>query len=140
MLLQRVPGSISLHVVRVPSASPRRRVVSLSLTQRGERIVSRSKAETGITQVALLERLLEWYAAQDPRIRTMIVNPYPEVRRGLVRLVLEEMQADPNKDFDALPHFDALIDHEFEAPAAEPPAPIREHHAGAKPTRRKARG
>jgi hypothetical protein len=140
MLLHQVSPSFRLHVVKALPTSPRRRVVSLSLTQRGERIVSRTKAETGITQVALMARLLEWYAAQDPRIRTMILSPYAEVRRGLARLVLEEMQADPHKDFDAQPHFDALIDHDFETQSAEPHTPIREHHAPPKPTRRKARG
>lgn len=87
-----------------------------------------------------MERLLEWYAAQDPRIRTMILSPYPEVRRGLARLVLEEMQADPNKDFDAQPHFDALIDHDFEAPSPEHHPLRRDDHGPAKPTRKKARG
>jgi hypothetical protein len=111
--LHRRSRAASLRLVTTVPTSPKRRVVSLSLTARGERVVTRSKAETGITQVALMERLLEWFGAQDPRIRTMILSPYPQVRRGLARLVVEEMQADPRRDFDSLPHFDALIDHDF---------------------------
>lgn len=89
------------------------RVVSLALSPSAEQVISRMKRETGITQVALLERLLEWFAAQDTRIRSMVLSPYPEVRQGLARLVLEEMEGDPAKDFDAMPKFDALIDHDF---------------------------
>jgi len=108
-------------------ASPhaRTRVVRLSLTGRGERVVSQAKAETGITQVALMERLLEWFAAQDPRIRTMILSPYPQVRRGLARLIVEEMQAEPQRDFDAMPQFDALIDHDFGSGTSPSGSPAR---------------
>jgi hypothetical protein len=114
------------------STSPRNRVVRLSLTQRGQQVLSRAKAETGITQLAMTERLLEWFAAQDPRVRTMILSPYPEVRRGLAKLVLEEMQANPHKDWDAAPQFDALVDHDFG------PAPD-EHRGTARSRARKPR-
>lgn len=115
------------RLVVVMHASPhaRTRVVRLSLTGRGEQVVSQAKAETGITQVALMERLLEWFAAQDPKIRTMILSPYPQVRRGLARLIVEEMQADPERDFDAMPQFDELIDHDFGSAAPTPDAAAR---------------
>lgn len=59
-----------------------------ALPSRAEEVVARVKRETGITIVAFLERLLEWYAAQDPRIGAMIVSPYREVRQGLAKLGL----------------------------------------------------
>lgn len=89
------------------------RVVSLALSPGAEQVISQMKRETGITQVALLERLLQWFAAQDTRIRSMVLSPYPEVRQGLARLVLEEMALNPAKDFDGTPMFHALIDHDF---------------------------
>jgi hypothetical protein len=79
------------------------------------------RQETGITQMSFLERLIEWFAAQDPRIRTMILSPYMEVRKGLATLVLEDMLDNPTKDFDGMPGFDALIDHDFR-PAEDMPA------------------
>lgn len=89
------------------------RVVSLALSPDAEQVIAQMKRETGITQVALLERLLQWFAAQDTRIRSMVLSPYPEVRQGLARLVLEEMESNPAKDFDATPRFHALVDHDF---------------------------
>ena len=91
-----------------------KRAVSLALTARAEDVLARTKSETGITIVALLERLLEWYAAQDPRIRAMILSPYCEVRQGLARLVLQEMAAHPRREFDTGLRFDALIDNDFD--------------------------
>lgn len=107
--------------MNLAKSQPARRVVALALTAGAEQVVTRVKQETGITQVAFLERLLEWYATQDPLLRTMILSPYPTVRKGLARLLLEGMQSDPGKDSDARPRFDALIDHDFES-EAKPPA------------------
>ena len=90
-----------------------KQVVRLALSPRAQAVVAQLKRETGITRVAFLERLLEWYAAQDARVRSMILSAYPEVRRGLCQLIMEEMTAHPGKDFDALPRFDGLIDHDF---------------------------
>jgi hypothetical protein len=115
-------------------------VVKLSLTKRGEQVVSRTKAEMGITQIGMLERLLEWFAAQDPRIRTMILNPYPEVRRGLARLVLEDMQANPLKDYDTIPAgFNALVDHDFGSESAVAPTALRVRNRDAASNSRKSR-
>jgi hypothetical protein len=99
--------------MKTKSPNPFGRVVPVRISTRVESVVIKIKQETGMTQVAFLERLLEWFAAQDPRIRTAILNPHPQVREGLARLVMEEMQANPSKDFDAMPRFDALIDHDF---------------------------
>lgn len=99
--------------MKTSKTSSPRRIIALALTPKAERVVSQVKEDLGITQVGFLERLLEWYAGQDPRLRMMILNPYPQVRQGLARLIVEEMQGDPDKDFDALPGFDALIDHDY---------------------------
>lgn len=111
------------------------RVVSLALSPGAEQVIAQMKRETGITQVALLERLLQWFAAQDTRIRSMVLSPYPEVRQGLARLVLEEMESNPAKDFDATPRFHALIDHDFSTGTR-----AREGRGPARPKRRGTRG
>jgi hypothetical protein len=98
----------SSHAVRS------RQAVTLNLSPRAVQTVSGVRQSTGITQMAFLERLLEWYATQDPRIRTMILSPYRQVRQGLAKQIAEEMAANPDRDFDSSAGFDALIDHEFE--------------------------
>jgi hypothetical protein len=106
------------------SAAPRsRQAVTLNLSPRAVATVSGIRVSTGITQVAFLERLLEWYAAQDPRIKTMILSPYAQVRSGLAKLIAKEMATNPEKDFDSV-EVDALIDHET-APHDEPARPVR---------------
>ncbi len=98
----------SSHAVRS------RQAVTLNLSPRAVQTVSSVRQSTGITQMAFLERLLEWYASQDPRIKTMILSPYRQVRQGLARQIAEEMAANPDRDFDSSGEFDALIDHEIE--------------------------
>ena len=78
-----------------------RQAVTLNLSPRAVTTVSSIRVSTGITQVAFLERLLEWYAAQDARIKTMILSPYPQVRAGLAKLIAKEMATNPEKDFDS---------------------------------------
>ena len=90
-----------------------RQAVTLNLSPRAVQTVSGVRQSTGITQMAFLERLLEWYAAQDPRIKTMILSPYRQVREGLAKQIAEEMAANPERDFDSSSGFDGLIDHEF---------------------------
>jgi hypothetical protein len=90
-----------------------RQAVTLNLSPRAVQTVSGVRQSTGITQMAFLERLLEWYAAQDPRVKTMILSPYRQVRQGLAKQIAEEMAANPERDFDSSSGFDELIDHEF---------------------------
>jgi hypothetical protein len=104
------PGK-SGHRTAMPAKG--RRSVTLSVTSGAEKILSQVRAETGITQVGFLERLLDWYAAQDARLRTMILSPYPQVRRGLAKAIVEDMLADPSRESDPAPRFHGLIDHEY---------------------------
>lgn len=121
IVFRRIPLTV---MTMEPPKAKSRRVVNVAITPRAEQVLARIKQETGITQVGFVERLLEWYAAQDSRIKTMILSPYPEVRRGLAGLVAAEMAADPEKDFDREPRFDALIDHDFTG-AAGPEGRLR---------------
>jgi hypothetical protein len=101
-----------------------KRVMSVALSKRAENVLVTTKKETGITHLALIERVLEWFAVQDPRIRTMILSPYAEVRRGLARLVTEDMAADPAKDFDPGLLFHGLVHNDYE--------PLAHQDAGAR--------
>jgi len=105
-----------------------RQAVYLNLTPRAGRLVAEVRRETGITQVAFLEKLLEWYSAQDPRVRTMILSPYPEVRQGLAKMVLDAMVHDTASDPE--PEFSGLIDHDFGRPgtAAESAQTVSKPH------------
>jgi hypothetical protein len=110
-----------------------RQAVTLNLSPRAVQTVSGVRQSTGITQMAFLERLLEWYAAQDPRIKTMILSPYRQVRQGLAKQIAEEMAANPDRDFDSSGDFDALIDHEFAR------GPVEEKGRGEKEPRTSSR-
>jgi hypothetical protein len=95
-----------------------RQAISVNLTPTAGAVVSSVRREMGITQTACIERLLEWFGAQDPRVRTAIMSSYAEVRRGLATLVLDELRANPLRGvppgMTPEQSFDGLIDHTYD--------------------------
>lgn len=99
--------SVEKNPVTVPrvAAQRTRRSVNLKLTPAAEQIVRGVKDELGMTQQAAMERYLAFLAEVDPRLRTAMLSPHPEVRRACARDLLREMTAE---DADQLPPVEAV--------------------------------
>jgi len=69
-----------------------RHILRIELTASAkERLSTLSKAR-GMTQVAVLSRLVEWFASSPESIQGGILGHYPEgLKAEIIRLILEEM-------------------------------------------------
>lgn len=69
--------------------------VTLKLSEAAGRIVETIKDDTGVTNVAAMERLLEWFSGIDRRFRLAILNRDEETRRQLAVDALARMAGVP---------------------------------------------
>lgn len=70
--------------------------VELSPSARGK-VTSLSK-KLGMTQLALVSRLVDWFALQDETIQAACLGLYPErIRPDVARLLLQQMDSEKPK-------------------------------------------
>lgn len=58
--------------------------VEAKLTPEAKRVVEGIRADTGVSNVEAVSRILEWFAAQDRRLRLAILNNDPETSSSLL--------------------------------------------------------
>ena len=71
--------------------SQKRRSVNLKLSERAEGFVREVKEHTGVTQLAFIERLIEWFVVQDPKVQMALMHAKGDPAAELVRLRLGEI-------------------------------------------------
>jgi hypothetical protein len=69
----------------------RRVSMTIQVNPRARVVLEDLKDETGIANSEALVRLLEWFAALDPKARAGIINGRPDVRAEFTRLALSQM-------------------------------------------------
>jgi len=65
--------------------------IPVKLNERSKAFVDQIKEETGMTQIAFMERLIEWYVAQSPRVQREIRDRNGDSASEFVRAKLGEM-------------------------------------------------
>jgi hypothetical protein len=70
----------------------RRHIMRVELTGPAKDNVAKLSGDHGMTQVAMMSRVVEWFAKQDELIQSAVLGRFPsEVRPDVVRLVLKRM-------------------------------------------------
>ncbi len=67
------------------------RTITVQLTESAEAVVRGLRRDYGMTQSAAVERILQFVAEVDPRLRTAILSPHPEVRAACALHLLQQM-------------------------------------------------
>jgi len=72
-------------------------IMRIELTPKAKEHLEQISERQGMTQVAMLSRVIEWYARQPEVIQRIIVGHMPpEIQRDVARLVLQKLTK-PNK-------------------------------------------
>lgn len=72
-----------------------RHILRIELTASAKEKLSTLSKSRGMTQVAVLSRLVEWFASAPESIQGGILGHYPESLKGeILRLIVEEMSKD----------------------------------------------
>ena len=70
----------------------RRFIMRIELTKSAKDQLGVLANKHGMTQVALMSRLTEWFAEQSGTIQAAVLGHYPEeIRRDVARMILERM-------------------------------------------------
>jgi hypothetical protein len=70
----------------------RRFIMRIELTASAKQKLSALSDKHGMTQVAMMSRLVEWFAAQEPLIQGAVLGHYPiEIEGDVARLILKRM-------------------------------------------------
>ncbi len=78
-------------------------ILRIELTQQAKRCLKQNSDRQGMTQVAMLSRVIEWYALQPEIVQRIIVGHVPrEIEQDVARLVLRRI-AKPTKGDSARP-------------------------------------
>ena len=76
---------------------PARKIMRIELTSSSKQRLGKITDRHGITQVAMLSRLVEWFATVDPTLQGAILDQFPEsISADIARLVLEKIASDSN--------------------------------------------
>ena len=68
-------------------------IVRIELTPSAKDSLNDLTDKAGMTQVALLSRLVEWFAHQSDMIQAAVLGQYPlEIQSEIARLILKRMQ------------------------------------------------
>jgi hypothetical protein len=79
------------------TAMASRIIMRIELTPKAKEHLEQISERQGMTQVAMLSRVIEWYARQPEVIQRIIVGHMPpEIQRDVARLVLQKL-IKPNK-------------------------------------------
>jgi len=70
----------------------RRFIMRIELTGGAKQKLSTLSDKNGMTQVAMMSRLVEWFAGQNELIQAAVLGHYPqEVESDVARLILKRM-------------------------------------------------
>ena len=70
----------------------RRFIMRIELTGPAKQKLSALSDKNGMTQVAMMSRLVEWFAGQNELIQAAVLGHYPqEVESDVARLILKRM-------------------------------------------------
>ena len=68
-------------------------IVRIELTPNAKARLNELTDKAGMTQVAMLSRLVEWFANQSDMIQAAVLGQYPlEIQSEIARLILKRMQ------------------------------------------------
>jgi hypothetical protein len=68
-------------------------IVRIELTPNAKNRLNELTDKAGMTQVAMLSRLVEWFANQSDMIQAAVLGQYPlEIQSEIARLILKRMQ------------------------------------------------
>lgn len=74
----------------------RRFVIRLELTEAAKNSLSNLADHHGMTQVAVMSRLVEWFAAESELIQAAVLGRYPAtIEADIARLILRKMAGEP---------------------------------------------
>jgi hypothetical protein len=69
-------------------------IVRIELTPKAKDGLNETSDTFGMTQVAMLSRLVEWFANQEPIVQSGIMGHYPpEIEVDVAKLILKRMAA-----------------------------------------------
>ncbi len=69
-------------------------IVRIELTQSAKEALNDLTDKVGMTQVALLSRLVEWFAHQPDMIQAAVLGQYPvELQTDIAKLILKKMSS-----------------------------------------------
>jgi hypothetical protein len=67
----------------------------IELTASAKQKLSALSDKHGMTQVAMMSRLVEWFASQEPLIQGAVLGHYPlEIEGDIARLILKRMSGE----------------------------------------------
>ena len=73
----------------------RRFIMRIELTASAKQKLSALSDKHGMTQEAMMSRLVEWFAAQDPLIQGAVLGHYPqEIEADVAKLILKRLSGD----------------------------------------------
>jgi hypothetical protein len=69
-------------------------IVRIELTPNAKTHLNELSDKAGMTQVAMLSRLVEWFATQADMVQAAVLGQYPaEIQAEIARLILKRMSA-----------------------------------------------
>lgn len=72
----------------------RRFIMRIELTGPAKQKLSTLSDKHGMTQVAMMSRLVEWFASQNELIQSAMIGRYPdEIEQDIAKLILKKMGA-----------------------------------------------
>lgn len=87
--------SLRFSAMAVSKPKSQRAQVILKLSAEAKAITESLRDDTGVSNVAAMERLLEWFAGLDRRFRLAILNRDEDTRRELALDALAKMSGQP---------------------------------------------
>lgn len=76
----------------LPGMAQKRHIMRLELTGPAKRDLETAAELRGMTQVALMSRLVEFFASRDEKLQTAIVGHFPEEMQGdIAKRVLQSL-------------------------------------------------
>ena len=74
-------------------------IVRIELTPDAKQRLNELCDKAGMTQVALLSRLVEWFATQSDMVKAAVLGHYPsEIEADIAKLILKRMASSSKKD------------------------------------------
>lgn len=83
----------------MPDKKPPKRVVArLEISSAGKNALEKLCDNTGMTQVQMSSRVVEWFTTQPPTVQAMVLGIYPpkKIEPDIARLLLPALKARPN--------------------------------------------
>jgi hypothetical protein len=71
-------------------------ILRIEITAEAKDNLQQTTRQSGMTQVALLSRLVEWFAEQPHTLRSAVLDLYPpEIREDVLKIILKRLDEQP---------------------------------------------